>query len=805
MSELDANAGTRRSGDDPAALAHRAPAALAASLSAGGARAALTAFALAALAAAAVWGAAVPPRPLPVAAPPARFSAGRAMRDVRAIAAAPRPTGSEANARARAYLVARLERLGLAPQLQATTAASARYPVAGDVTNILARLPGTRAGGKAVLLMAHYDGVGAGPAAGDDAAGVAAVLETVRALRAGPPLRNDVIVLLTDGEEAGLLGAEAFARHPWARDVGVVLNLEARGTGGRSLMFETNEANAAVVRLFADAAPRPVASSFMYAVYRLLPNDTDFSVLRRLGLQGLNFGFIARPDRYHTPLDDAAHLDAGSLQDHGDAALALVRRLGNAELPLPRAGDVAFFSIPALGLVVYPLAWTTTLVGLFALLWLGAVGLGLARRRFRARSLVLGTLGVLLGIALAGAATLGAWLGLLRLHRHLDAGGQPSLSGVYAAGLAALGAAVFLAVRTPFRRWATPPAHLAGALVPWLALAALCAARLPAGTYLFVWPGIAAALALLLHVAAGPADAGDPAARRLRAAAAATAWIAGVLAILAVAPMAYLVFLGLSLQPPGAVAVPLLVALVLALLAFQLESLQATRPWTAPGAAALAAALLLAWGATTVRFGPETPRPSVAHYVLDADAGRAAWLAGASGGLDPWARALLGEAAVPARLPPALRADWVLAAWARRGQLFSATAPVLPLAPPTATLVADSAAPPGRVVRIRIASPRRGAALVVRVAGVVVHDASVAGLPLAGTGRRGWSFTYVNPPPAGFELRLALDGHGPARLHLIDEAAGLPAPRGRPVPPRPPGLAPFQTGDMTIVVRGYRL
>lgn len=766
--------------------------------------AALTALALAALVAAAVWGAAVPPRPLPAGAPPDRFSAGRAMRDVRAIAGAPRPTGSEANARARSYLVARLRQLGLDPQLQATTAVSLRYRVAGDVTNILARLPGARPGGKAVLLMAHYDGVAAGPAAGDDGAGVAAVLETVRALRAGPRPRNDVIVLLTDGEEAGLLGAEAFVGHPWAREVGIVVNLEARGTGGRSLMFETNDGNAAVVRLFAEAAPRPAASSFMYAVYRLLPNDTDFSVLRRFGLQGLNFGFIAHPDRYHTPLDDTAHLDAGSLQDHGDAALALVRRLGDAELPLPRAGDVAFFSIPALGLAVYPLAWTTTLVGLFGLLWVGALGVGLARRRLTVRGLALGALAGLLGVALAAGATLLVWIGVLRFHRGLANGGQPFLSAVYLAGLASLAAAVFLAVRTLFRRWATPPALLAGGLIPWLALAALCAARLPAGTYLFVWPGIAAALALLLHVATGGPNARPAPGRRLRAAVPAASWIAAATAILAVAPMAYLLFVGLTLQPPGAVAVALLVALVLALLPFQLETLQATRTWSVPGVALVASGLLLAWGATTVRFGPDAPRASLAHYVLDADAGRAEWLAGATGGLDPWARRVLGAPAVRARLPAILRTDWLLGAWSRGGQLYAAPAPVLPLAAPTATLVADSAAPPGRVVRVRIASARRAGAVVVRVAGAVVRDASVAGRPLGGTERRGWSLTYVNPPPAGFELRLRLAGTGPGQIDVMDESTGLPAPAGKPVPPRPPGLVPFQNGDLTVVMRSYR-
>ena len=128
-------------------------------------------------------------------------------------------------------MLTQLRALGLDPQVQEATGVGTRYAEAGRVRNVLARLPGRTPGGRAVVLMSHYDGVGGGPAAGDDAAGTAAILETLRALRAGPPLAHDVIALITDGEEAGLLGAAAFVReHPWAKDVGVTLNFEARGT-----------------------------------------------------------------------------------------------------------------------------------------------------------------------------------------------------------------------------------------------------------------------------------------------------------------------------------------------------------------------------------------------------------------------------------------------------------------------------------------------------------------------------------------------------------------------------------------------
>ena len=134
---------------------------------------------------------------------------------------------------------------------------------------------------------------------------MSSLLETVRALSQGPQLRNDVVVVLTDAEEACLCGAEAFATsHPLASDGGVVLNFEARGTTGPPIMFETSRGNAELAGAFAAAAPHPVASSFAVEVYRALPNDTDFSVLLGDGdFTGLNTAFIDGAAAYHTPQD----------------------------------------------------------------------------------------------------------------------------------------------------------------------------------------------------------------------------------------------------------------------------------------------------------------------------------------------------------------------------------------------------------------------------------------------------------------------------------------------------------------------
>ncbi len=166
-------------------------------------------------------------------------------------------------------------------------------------------------------------------------------------LRAGPALRNDVLFVITDGEEDGLLGASAFvAENPAAKDVRVVVNFEARGNAGESQMFETSAGNGRLVQIFAQASPHPSGSSLTYEIYKHMPNDTDMTVFKKAGAAGLNFAFIGHWEAYHTPLDNAGVLDRGSLQQHGENALSLARRFGNADLTQLEDRDSVYFSIP---------------------------------------------------------------------------------------------------------------------------------------------------------------------------------------------------------------------------------------------------------------------------------------------------------------------------------------------------------------------------------------------------------------------------------------------------------------------------
>jgi len=119
-------------------------------------------------------------------APVTEFSSGRALKHLQNIARDPRPIGSVGHTAAREYIVAELSRQGFAVEVQtATVTVPSRWPPfrAASVRNVLGRLKGSEASGKAVLLVAHYDSVAQSRGASDDGSSVAALLETARALK----------------------------------------------------------------------------------------------------------------------------------------------------------------------------------------------------------------------------------------------------------------------------------------------------------------------------------------------------------------------------------------------------------------------------------------------------------------------------------------------------------------------------------------------------------------------------------------------------------------------------------------------
>jgi Peptidase family M28 len=303
------------------------------------------------------------------------FSVQKAFIHLQKIAAVPHMPGSAAHQVVKEYITAQCKAMGFDVQVQEAVPVTLNWGnvQAAFVQNIIAVKKGTT-NSKAVVLMAHYDSEPNTTGAGDDGAGVAAILETARALQKTDPLKNDLILLFTDGEEIGLMGAHAFVKESaFAKNIGIVLNFEARGNSGPSNMFEVNEQNGWAINEYATAAAHPFANSLGYEVYKKLPNSTDYTVFKEAGITGLNNAFIDGFVNYHSPTDKPENLDLRSMQHHGENMLSLAKHFGNLHITDTKGSDSSYFNAVGSWFIHYPAAWNlyiVVLVNIFMLWYL---------------------------------------------------------------------------------------------------------------------------------------------------------------------------------------------------------------------------------------------------------------------------------------------------------------------------------------------------------------------------------------------------------------------------------------------------
>ncbi|GLB51483.1 aminopeptidase [Neptunitalea chrysea] len=290
------------------------------------------------------------------------FSTNKALKHVKALSSKPHYVGCIAHEEVGTYLKNELKNLGLEPFMQIGYTAG-DWANLSKATNIMARIRGTK-GDKALVLLSHYDShPHTSFGASDAGSGVAAVLEGVRLfLASGKQPVNDIIILFTDAEELGLNGAQLFVNnHDWIQNVGLVLNFEARGSGGPSYMLiETNEGNTGLVHEFKEANPEfPVGNSFMYSIYKLLPNDTDLTVFREdAGVNGFNFAFIDDHFDYHSQLDTYENLDVTTLAHQGSYIEPLLAYFSMSDLTKVKNNeDSVYFNMPFFKLVSYPFSF----------------------------------------------------------------------------------------------------------------------------------------------------------------------------------------------------------------------------------------------------------------------------------------------------------------------------------------------------------------------------------------------------------------------------------------------------------------
>ncbi len=565
--------------------------------------------------------AAIVMRPLPMPAPAdARaneFSAARALQHVREIAKAPHPTGSVQHAIAGDYLVRTLSAMGLEPFVQQASATGRDRADEFRVTtvrNIAVRKRGS-APTKSVLLVAHYDSAPEAPGAADDGAGVAALMEIMRALQSSAPLKNDVVCLFTDAEEQGLWGARVFLKeHPWAKDVGVVANFEARGSSGPSILFETGDRDAWLARDFARVAPAPTVSSLVNTMSRVPRFQTDLNVFRQAHVPSVNFAFAESWSSYHGATDRPETLDLRSLQHHGSNGLALARYLGNIDLTRTPTDNPIYFNVAGPWVASYSPGLGMALATLAGLAWLWLVATGIRRGHLTLRGVLIGFGGLTAIVIVVALATLGLMQGLAELTEDYASRVPPFMYLYVIAVLCFSGALTAIGYILLLRRWSAANL-LVGSSLLFVILAVTTAFFLPGVSFMFLWPVAVTLAATPLVWNASLAD--WPIARALLFVALAALWIPMV--------MQPVETINVMFMQAGAFFVSIAAALYLGLLVPSLETMLAPRRWVLPASLTAVTLVILAVALYWTIGGPAPARSEHLFYVANQDTHTAIW------------------------------------------------------------------------------------------------------------------------------------------------------------------------------------
>ena len=540
----------------------------------------------------------------------------------------PHPVDSAAADVTRSALLREIEALGFQPEVRESFICrpQPRSPLVDCalIRNIVFSIGPPS--GPAILAATHYDSVPAAPGASDAGIGIAAWLEIAR-LMAREPLQRRVIFLISDGEEPGLLGAYAFARSdPLMPDVQSLVNLEARGTRGPAIFFESNQPNGDAVAAYANA-PRPIANSVMADVYALLSNSTDVTALRRPGLDVINIALLDGLEDYHTPQDSLGSFNTASLQHTGDMALAATRALAHSA-DADRATPQVYTDIASRAFVSAPRWSAQALLAVAALFSFAAFWR--TGRDGRWRAFGAPVLGVVLAAALVFAV--GFFMGLARPGQdYWFAHAEPMRAVCILATLLAM-------IAAPALLRVASAKQLGAAAGFWFAAVGLALSFVLSGaSILFVLPAAAYAIGAALSFVWPRALATG-------------AVVAVLVAALVWAPMINLIELALGYEMPFAIAL-LMSIMALTWLGAFFDALGAKRRWPIAGlSVALAVAIVIA--AIAPASSAARPRSLNVNYFFDATSGEGYVLAGWSARALPVTLAHAGFAFAPRSVLP---------------------------------------------------------------------------------------------------------------------------------------------------------
>ena len=700
-----------------------------------------------------------PPAPLPDDAPPQEFSAYRALNHVAATAIAPHRTRTAANAKVRDYILDTLAGMGVQGEvISGTTVGMGGF---GEPEDIIARLPGTNPT-KAFMLCAHYDSVPFGPGAADDLSGVATMLETCRALQAGPRLRNDVVFLFDDAEERGLLGAYLFRDQGRCAGIGLMLNIEARGTCGPSCLFETSEENGWLLPEVIRSVPHPRLNPLIYDIYLQTPFKSDFAVLKS-EIPGMNMAFLDGIARYHTRNDCTDNLDPGSLQHHGSYALSLARHFGGVDLTaIPKAPEAVAVTLFGDIALRHPQRWQTWLLGVIAALSAIAAWSGLRHGSMTKTGLVRALL-AWFGITLLCLLLMGGLVTLAFLHQWFYM--LYSMTGYTLGGyLAITGLSLLLAWR--MRHEKNPLEMVLGCCGMGAVVAVVLWGYFPHSACLVEWP-LVSALTGIVAVSLQPFTPR----RGMRRLVILT--LAAVPGVLIIPQTLFVIHQGMPMAglPVGAVFCVLLTGL----LCPSLEEALGERTRHLARIIITAGLVLVATDVLREGRSADGPRMDCLSYAFNHDTGQALWVS-TDAEPDRWTAQFFPKTPPRKKLPEFLFND----------TFMIAPAPAVSMAPPVVEVVADvkEGAERRLTLRYRPGPEASRARLRAELSGQF-RDVAVNGKKLSFTPTQ-WDLDYTCLAQAPVTIELAAQpADAPITMKVAEVNYALPSVPDMPIRPRP--------------------
>jgi hypothetical protein len=686
------------------------------------------------------------------------FNVSSAFSHLTNIAREPHSLGTAANDTVRDYIMTSCKALGLdvTPLPFRVAIPEYRGIVAARGINIAATLHGASSPGKKkILVMGHYDSEPNALGAGDDGSACAAMLETARALRAGAPLPVDVLFLFTNGEEDGLLGAQAFSQDSTQlKDIGLILNFDGRGDKGECLMFRTSADNRWLIREYARAEIHHGAGSLYSELFNLLPNNTDFSPFLKTRIPGFDFAFAEGFTAYHNRTDNVDNIDKKMMQEQGDNMLGTVRHFARIDLDNPHPsglGNATCFDILDGILIHYPPSVNFIFLLLANALVIFAMVSGFLRKQIRPAHAALGLL--LYPLTLVILYFLTSWsLDAIRAAWPLYLGYYPNAYNSYYfyLALAAEATAVFAFLyQWPLRKWSMPSLFIP-ILILLTILLDFCYRYIPGGIYFLCFPliGSAATFAfskpspILLLICALPA-------------------------ILFLAPLIYSLAELFDVQREAAMVAPMTAVLLGLLIPLFSLTIRETR-WFIPASAFIVMLASAGLGVLHGSYSSQKPLKTDLRYVLQPDEHQAWWVSRVTRP-DRWNRSFFTRSFIQ---PTTYR--YTLAA--QPANELVNTAPYLDLPAPSLVRTEDTVIGGHRYLYLHC-QPAPGTTSIHMsfspdhpADGITVTDSQISG-PL------GW-LEYDAPPDSGFDLIITCPPSTPFTIDLTGRTMGLPAAAG---------------------------